>query len=183
MAQSVFFGRKELVWIGEGLRVAETLAEDYFSVDLEDSGRFPYDLRTLAELQGLEVTNRAFAQVCKYEYRKADSSLKGGGGEFYRICLQDHRMLDAAKTETPLLLRALILYVITHELIHVIRFSTDPKRFHLDLRERTLEERAVHQMTYELLKTVRDPQIDTLLDRYRPWREESAQPPLGKAEP
>lgn len=169
MAQTIFFDKRELFWVREALEVAETLAENYFSLDLEDFERYPYDLRTLANLKGQEVTNRALAQVCKYEYRKNDSSRRVGGREFYRICLQDHKILKVVRAEPPSLLRSLILYVVTHELIHVIRFSTAPHRFHLHPQEREIEERDVHRTTYELLKTLEDPQVWLLLERYRPW--------------
>ena len=168
MAESLFFDKKQCHWVGEVLGIAETLAGDYFQVDLEDAERFPYDLRTLANLRRREKTRRALAQVCKYEYQKKRASFRDGGREFYRICLQDDRILKTVRTEGDSLLRPLLLYVVTHELIHVIRFSMDPKRFYLDSEEKKVEERDVHCKTYEVLRPLRDPQVDRLLERYRP---------------
>ncbi len=171
MAESVFFDKRQRFFVGEALEIAETLAKDYLHVDLEDAERFSYDLQTLAYLRGLEKTHRALAQVCKYEYRKRDSSLEYRGKEFYRICLQDDKILKVIRTEPPSLLKPLILYVVAHELIHVIRFSMDPQRFYLDPKKKKAEERDVHRTTYEVLRFLKDPQIDVLLQRYRPWWE------------
>ncbi len=166
MAESFFFDKKQRSCVGEALGIAETLAGNYFGVDLEDVDQFPYDLMTLANLQGMEKTRDALAQVCKYVYSKKRSAATDR--EFYRICLQDDRILYTVKTEISDLLQPLLLYVITHEVIHVIRFSMDPGRFHFRLHERKSEEREVHRITYECLKSCKDAQLDPLLERYRP---------------
>jgi len=169
MAESIFFNKKHHFWVGEALEIAETLAEDYFQVDVRDFERFPYDLQTLASLKGQEKTRRALAQVCKYEYQNRKALFRHGGNEFYKICLQDDKILDTVRTESLSILKPLLLYVVTHELIHVIRFSMDPKRFYLHSQEKRIEERDVHRKTYELLRSFTDPQVELLLERYRPW--------------
>ena len=169
MAESLFFDKKQCHWVGEVLGIAETLTGNYFQVDLEDAERFPYDLQTLANLRRQEKTHRALAQVCKYEYQNNKTLFGDGGREFYRICLQDDKILNTVGAEGDSLLKPLLLYVVTHELIHVIRFSMDPKRFYLHSEEKKVEERDVHCKTYEVLRSFRDPQVDLLLERYRPW--------------
>ena len=169
MAESRFFDKKQRFWVGEALEIAESLAEGFFQVDLGDSSRFPYDLQTLANLKGPEKTPLALAQVCKYEFHKRDKWAERGGTEFYRICLQDDQILKKIRTESLSLLKPLVLYVVTHELIHVIRFSLDPKRFYLSSEEKRGEEKDVHRSTYELLRSFRDPQVELLLEHYRPW--------------
>ncbi|MBI5968363.1 MAG: hypothetical protein HY882_10975 [Deltaproteobacteria bacterium] len=181
MGESIFFNKKQYFWVREALEIAETLAEDYFRVDLGDYERFPYDLQTLANLRVLEKTQRALAQVCKYEYYKRESFSKFKGREFYRICLQDDKILNTVQTESSSLLRPLLLCIVTHELIHVIRFSLDPKKFYLKLQEKRMEESDVHQTTYELLKYLKDPQVGFFLDLYRPRREEGGLDSKGPA--
>jgi len=171
MAKSLFFDKKQCHCVGEVLEIAETLVANDFQVDLEDAERFPYDLQTLENLRHQEKTRRALAQVCKYEYQNKKTLLCEGGKEFYRICLQDDKILKTVRAEGQSLLKPLLLYVVTHELIHVIRFSMEPKKFYLHSREKRIEERDVHCKTYELLRSFRDPQVDLLLERYRPWWE------------
>ncbi len=165
MAESVFFDKRQRSWVGEALGIAEGLAGNYFGVSLDDPDQFPYDVMTLANLQGMEKTREAWAQVCKYIYLKKSST---EGRAFYRICLQDDRILYTVKTELPAFLQPLLLYVITHELIHVIRFSMDPDKFHCRFEERKSEEKEVHRITYECLSSCKDSQLDHLLERYRP---------------
>ena len=171
MAESLFFNKEQYHWVGEVLEVAETLTGKHFRVDLEDAERFPYDLQTLANLRDREKTRRALAQVCKYEYQSQRAQFRDGGKEFYRICLQDDKILNRVWAEGESLLKPLLLYVVTHELIHVIRFSIEPKKFYLPWKEKKIEEREVHGKTYEILKSFGEPQVDRLLEIYRPWWE------------
>ncbi len=162
------FDRRQRFWVREALERSEDLAERFFQVDLEDNERFPFDLQTLAYLQGPEKTRQALAQVCKYEYKKEELSRRVTKKSFYRICLQDDKILKTASEDAASILKPLLLYIVAHELIHVIRFSIDPGKFHLSPRERKDEEKSVHRMTYELLKSINDPLNDILLERYRP---------------
>jgi hypothetical protein len=168
MATSTFFDRRQRFWVGDALGTAEELAEKHFQVDLEDCERFPFDLQTLIHLKREEKTTRALAQVCKYEYRKEEHLQSVRKKLFYRICLQDDKILKTVKKEKIAILKPLLLYVVAHELIHVIRFSLDPGKFHLSPEEKKIEEKNVHRLTYELLRPMEDPKIEVLLERYRP---------------
>ncbi len=182
---SLIFNEQQRSWVGEALETAETLVGDSLRVNLGDLERFPYDLRTLAHLQRQEKTRRALAQVCKYEYRKGTEPRNPRRKEFYRICLQDNRILNTVQNEPPSLLKPLLFYIVTHELIHVIRFSLEPRRFYLNPQGKGTEERYVHRMTYEVLKSFGEPSIGPLLERYRPWwgggASDSGPPDLDKS--
>ncbi|HSR13430.1 MAG TPA: hypothetical protein VLS90_18435 [Thermodesulfobacteriota bacterium] len=170
MAESLVFNRRQRLWVGEILGSAESLVGGYFQLDFGDLERFPYDLRTLAKLGENEKTGDALAQICKYEVRKKhDSGIPKK--EFYRICLQDDKILNAVEAETPSLFRPLVLYILTHELIHVATFSLEPEKFYLAPDEKGAEETRVHRTTYDILKGIPDPCLEPLLDHYRPWRE------------
>ena len=169
MACSIYFNRHQREWVAEALEKAEALVGGYFRLDVADPDRFPYDLRTLATLRGHEKTRRAFAQVCKYEIRREAEDSHPRSREFYRICLQDDKILNAIQAEPSQILKPLLLYVLTHEIIHVTRFSLDPGRFYLDPREKGVEEKYVHRKTYEILASFGDPSVEPLLERYRPW--------------
>lgn len=168
MATATFFDRRQRFWVGDALATAEDLTKDFFKIDLEDWERFPYDLQTLMHLKSEEKTARALAQVCKYEYQKNSRFPRVRRKPFYRICLQDDQILETAENDQSALLKPLILYVVVHELIHVIRFSLDPWKFHLSPEDKNIEEKKVHRLTYELLKPLEDPKIEALLEHYRP---------------
>lgn len=167
MAESLYFNKRQCSLVEEALQTAEGLAEDLLQVDLRDGRRFRYDLRTLANLQEREKTRRALAQVCKYQSQEGSISVPVPRKEFYRICLQDNKILQTAMNDDPLLLRPLLLYVVTHELIHVVRFSLEPQKFHLGAFQRKREEEFVHRTTHEILQTVRYPRMKYILERYR----------------
>jgi len=173
MAQTLLFNKRQRLLVKESLERAEALTEDYFQVDLSDYDKFPFDVETLENLEGHERTNQALAQICKYEYLKFDWRKKKKNWQFYRICLQDDKILSRAQAESGSLLGPLLLYIATHELIHVILFSIEPEKFHLTEREREVEEKRVHRITFEILEQLRDPRVEVLLRYYRPWREES----------
>jgi len=168
MANSTFFDGRQRFWVGDALGTAEELAKKHFQVDLEDYERFPYDLQTLINLKGKEKTPRALAQVCKYEYHKEERFQNIRKKSFYRICLQDDKILETVKKEKAAILKPLLLYIVAHELIHVIRFSLDPGKFHLSPEEKKIEEKNVHRLTYDLLKPIGDSRTEILLERYRP---------------
>ena len=176
MAQTLFFDKKQRLLVGEALATAETLAESYFRIDLDNYEQFPFDLKTLANLKGPEKTRRALAQVCKYEYSNLQGRRKIIPREFYRICLQDDKILNRAAVEVEEMLRPLLLYVVTHELIPVIRFSIEPGKFHLRPEEKQGEEKSVHRMTHEVLDKLRDPLVEVLLGRYRCYWEREGRP-------
>ena len=134
---SSFFNGQQRDWVGEVLGTAETLVGGHFRIDLADPERFPYDVRTLAALRRQEKTRKALAQVCKYEVRREKEVARPGRREFYRICLQDDKILNAIETEPPEMLKPLLLYVITHEIIHVARFSLEPGRFYLETQRKS----------------------------------------------
>jgi hypothetical protein len=169
MGYNLLFDEKQRILVAEALEVAEALTGAYFRIDLDDFEKYPFDLKTLQNLQGPEKTHWALAQVCKYEYTGMGFAKRRNRREFYRICLQDDRILNRARVEADEMLRPLLLYVISHELIHVIRFSLEPARFHFGREEKRAEERKVHRMTHEILETLHDPQIEGLLQQYRPY--------------
>ena len=47
------------------------------------------------------------------------------------------------------------LYIITHELIHIVRFSRFLQNFDASDEEKMMEERRVHQTTHEILLPIR----------------------------
>ena len=62
------------------------------------------------------------------------------------------------------------MYIITHELIHIVRFSKFLQGFDASAEERLSEEKRVHERTHEILSTVRLTGLATVLDFYKDWR-------------
>ncbi len=135
--------------LGPAVDLAEDVVSDYYRFSESfwiDKGR--WELKTLVELKAREVTDKALAQIIKY------SGPAGSGHrdrDFYRICLQDHRLLSVCRGG-GLDLYALLCYVVSHELIHVVRFARHDQLFEAPEKARREEELLVHNLACRLLK-------------------------------
>ncbi len=135
--------------LGSAVDLAEDAVSDYYRFSESfwiDKGR--WELKTLIDLEAREITDNALAQIIKY------SGPAGSGHrnrDFFRICLQDHRLLAASRGER-LDLYPLLCYVVSHELIHVVRFAKHDRLFEAPEADRLEEEILVHGLTCRLLK-------------------------------
>jgi hypothetical protein len=103
---------------------------------------------TLAELGARERARGALAQLVVYERQRS-----GGPEHLYRICLQDDVFLRRVEEEGGgEWLLALLTYVLTHELVHVVRFQRAEQSFQAPRRTRRREEDVVHSITLQLLE-------------------------------
>ena len=81
-----YFSPAEVGLADKAFQNAERLAFRHYRIAPGETKTFCYDIKTLAYLNDHEVREGAFAHLCRYEYT---------GGHFYRICLQDPRIIDA----------------------------------------------------------------------------------------
>jgi len=136
----------------------------HFRLSPEKVRAHPYDVKTLAFLDDHEVRKEAFAHLCKYHYRKEEAGQERGF-HFYRICLQDDRILDAVdRAHSFIKLSPLLLYIAVHELVHVLRFENGEVAFDLSRQEQRREEDKVHAITRDLLQSCLRPELQLVLD-------------------
>jgi hypothetical protein len=141
---------------------AASLVSNYYRVAPREWQRMPYEVRTLRSLDSSEVTDEAFAQTVCYTFRREAGSLVLEEGDFFRICLQDHRILDAMR-DLQLRLEPLLTCVLTHELVHVVRFGQHLQRIDLPQELRSCEEQKVEKTTQAILSRAGDPDISRFL--------------------
>jgi hypothetical protein len=89
--------------------------------------------------------------------------------DFYKICVQDHTILATLSHLDQLRLFPFALYISTHELIHIVRFSKFLAHFDTAPQDRGEEEIRVHLRTRKILEDVGIGGIDPVLDYYRHW--------------
>jgi len=159
-----YFNTEQTSLAGRTFSQAEKIAGRYFRIGPAEWKERRYDVKTLAFLEKHEVHEGAFAHLCKYQLRK-----KSGGTEgdlhFYRICLQDDRILDAVeRAHSFIRLSPLLLYIAAHELVHVIRFERGEGNFDAPEEEKSDEEEKVHRITRNLLKPATDSDLNLVLD-------------------
>lgn len=115
-----------------------------FRIPAFPSHRYPYELATLDDLHRLERVRDALAHLVVYERPRRQ------GPEFlYRICLQDDLILERSAGGE---LSSLLVYIITHELVHVVRFQRAEESFLAGRASREQEEEQVHRITLGLLE-------------------------------
>ncbi len=141
------FSREQIEAIHPLLDHAEELVGDRFAVPSFRAERYAYDVRTLEELEPSEVPgDPALAQIVRYGRRVA----RGRLARFHRICLHDERILRC-RSRHGLPLESLLLVVLTHELIHLVRFTIPEAGFHVPPDQRRAEESEVDDLTRRLL--------------------------------
>ncbi|MEW6441937.1 MAG: hypothetical protein AB1640_13460 [bacterium] len=161
----MMFGPGEIDHTRNAFQAAEKLAGRYFGLPSGAWKDHRYDVKTLAHLRDHEVNETVFAQLCKYEYGTAKVPDSAAGLHFYRICLQDNRILDAIRRGTSFIrFGPLMLYIAAHELIHIVRFDRGQCSFDMPVEERRREEERVHGITRQVLKPASSSELDLVLE-------------------
>lgn len=164
------FTDAQLILVNNAVAMAEELVSNHFKMSASQWLRPKYDVRTLADLSEDEVVSGPFAQIIRYE-GKADGGLLGSSAyDFYKICIQDHAILSILTTQPQIALFPFALYVVTHELIHIVRFSRFLQNFDASDMEKLAEEQRVHGITHTILGPVKARGLDNVLDFYGTWR-------------
>jgi hypothetical protein len=153
---------------------AERLTGTFFDIAPEGWFSRRYDVKTLAQLENHEVHETAFAHLCKYSAHQEHGGDPLKGVHFYRVCLQDNRILDAIERGNSFIkLPPLMLYIATHELVHILRFENGESDFDMPIEQRRKEEERVDAITRSILRPKADHALNLILDcfsnDYRIW--------------
>lgn len=151
----------------EAVVIGEEVTSDYYKLSRHQWRQARYDILTLPELWQEEISSHALAQVTKYICWRPGRILNSAQYNLYRICLQDHNILKALEENTKLALLPLLIYVVTHELVHVIRFGHFHQHFEASAEEKAREENMVHCLTQEILSSLKLPHLGEVLQYYK----------------
>jgi len=163
------FGSEELKIVNNAVAMAEELVSNYYKMSASQWLGPRYDVKTLAELNPEEIIEGPFAQIIRYKGRRKDTSLGSATYDFYKICLQDHTIQSTLEGSPGIELFPFSLYIITHELIHIVRFSKFEQSFEASAQERMAEEKRVHRRTHEILKPIQIAGLQNVLEFYNDW--------------
>jgi len=141
------------------LRYGSSLAENIIHKEMNWSVKGIYDIKTLSDFDREEKKQGVFAQLLRVETGKAKLA------PCYLVCLQDTEILHFVKRHSEVDLLSLITFILTHELLHIHRFSTGKADFYGDPHD---EEFVVDTLTRLFL--TKNPvtglkQVLTLLDK------------------
>lgn len=162
------FRIEEIKTAGDALDIAEDRTGGHYKLSFTQWKRHRYGVKTLASLCRHEIAPEpAFAVLNKYSDAGHTYDRHGWKEDFYSICLQDHRILSAMERDEKLSLLPLLVYVFTHELVHIVRFCNFAQRFDITGEDREREEKIVHAITLEALKGLSLNNLEYILDAYR----------------
>ncbi len=164
------FEEKNIESLSEALDIAEDKTGDYYKFSFCQWKRHHYDVKTLMSLAEDEISSYAFALLNKSSRIIEDYESKTKTRDFYFICLQDHRILNALRRDSNLTLLSLLVYIFTHELVHIVRFCNFFQRFDISGQGKEKEEKLVHATTYEILKDSSLPKMGYILESYKRHR-------------
>ena len=164
------FNVTQLKILNNSISMAEELTSNFYKMSASQWLRPKYDIKTLAQLALSEIVFGPFAQIIRYKGQRKNMSLSSSVYDFYKICIQDHSILSALKESPNLKLFPFSLYIVTHELIHIVRFSKFLQNFDASSEEKQNEEKRVHEKTHEILNNVQVPGLSDILKFYHQWR-------------
>jgi hypothetical protein len=143
------FTKEELQLVKAATQKAEHFVRRYYVLAPREWNHIHYEVKTQTELEPTEMLDSVLAQVVCYQYvRKINE--KPQHKDLYCICLQDRKIIHTFN-KTSVDLFHLLLYVLTHELVHVVRFGQQLQRIDLPLTERAREEEFVETITQRIL--------------------------------
>ena len=155
----------------QAVSMSEELVSNYFKMSANQWLKPRYDVKTLCDLNTAEIVDGGpFAQIIRYQAQRPGTSLGSESYDFYKICLQDHTILAALNDNSQLCLLPFCLYIIIHELVHIVRFSRFLQHFEASAEEKLTEERRVHRATHDILAALKITGIDSVLDYFHQWR-------------
>jgi hypothetical protein len=171
LSQKQTFNSDQLKIVNNAVAMSEELVSNHYKMSASQWLRPKYDVKTLADLNRNEIVEGPFAQVVRYVGKRHGSQLGSGTYDFYKICLQDHAILGALKQNDQLELLPFTIYIVTHELVHIVRFSKFLQSFDASAEEKLVEEARVHRETQRILSQIQLVGLRAVLDFYSTWQQ------------
>jgi len=141
--------------LAEIFRLSEDNLIDKLKLSHKELTRLSYDIYVLKENKFIK---NKFATILKAEVLH---DLPSKRKNFYLICLNKNRIF---KRNNPFL-KELLLYILTHELVHLVRFIRYESSFYF--KNKWQEEKTVHKITKELLKNLKFlPRMEEILNYF-----------------
>ncbi len=156
------FGPEEMALLVDVQPMVEQVVGEYFRLSSFGPVRRCYEVVTLAGDPGCRE-DQAFAVLCRYDRSERIIEKRQRISRYYRVCLQDPNILWRSRQEPSVSLRALLICILTHELIHIVRFESFQICYDANEQDRNREEKSVHKLTNAVLETLRDAEIFKVL--------------------
>ncbi len=164
MAKRHYFLPEHMDVLNASAEIAEDIISDFYAFSLSHWVRHPYEIKTLREVQSVEFPEGAYAHLLRYDCPLSEKMSGRDSYELYHICLNDHNILKETGGGKRDRLLPFMVYVLSHELVHIARFSRHHCNFHFP--EKAREEKIVHTITHDMLEGVPISGLDRVLERF-----------------
>ena len=165
------FNTEQIKIVNDAVAMAEELVSNHYKLSASQWSGRRFDVKTANDLTDDEIVEGPFAQVIRYEGRSTSTPLNSDSFDFYKVCLQDHQIINTVSDVPELDLFPFTLNIVTHELIHIVRFSLFLQNFDASDDERLAEEKRVHDKTHEILCPLKIEGLSPVLAYYARWRD------------
>ena len=162
MTNKRYFLPEHIPVLDRSVAIAEEVTSDFFSFSSSHWSRHPFEVKTLKESRDVAFPEHALAHLLRYDNRLGDKKSGRDTHQLYRICLHDHNILSRADDVAGLL--PLMVYVMTHELVHIARFSRHDCS--LLTRRKEEEEQVVHELTRNVLASLPLPGLGSVVESF-----------------
>lgn len=146
---SPYFNITEKLIVYSALDEAADYLRRFYCFSSREWFNYCYDLKTELEVCIDRPHGNVFAEVRKYTPALKNSS--AFPEERYQICLFDRNILKALWKQSGLEFYPFMVYILTHELIHVARFCQKLHPFECDEIALEKEEEKVNKLTHQVL--------------------------------
>ena len=160
----LYFQPEHIEILSKAVVMAEDILTDAFSLTHEYWKKNPFEVKTLKDVDYRGEIQGIFAHLAKYGTRLEDKKSGGQAYCLYRIVLIDPEILKATGGNMQIL-TPFFLYIITHELLHILRFSFF--KCGIFQEDKTQEEAHVHALTNELLMPVKLARMGEVIDFFK----------------
>ncbi len=161
-----YFQPRHLRIVDEALIIAEETVSDRFGLTCSFWKRHPFDVKSLLGAMSWERVGNGYAQLFRYA-KKVCEKRRGSDNPlvFYRIVLNDQRIISTTESEAVFRMKPLLVYILIHELLHIVRFT----RFccHFDHYDRLREEKTVHKLTCKMINHLPIPGIHEVASHFQ----------------
>jgi len=173
---SPYFNAIEKKIIYSALEEAADHIRNFYCFSPREWFNYCYHLSTAEERPPLSPINKkAFAEVQKYLPNLEKKSAYPL--ERYQIFLFDPNILQALRTQSDLEFYPFMLYILTHELLHVARFCQNLHPFECDNESLQKEETKINLLTQQVLKIKKSNTLNRLISLYN-WTNPCPRPSL-----
>lgn len=166
-SESPYFNFIEKRLIRLALNESEQYLDRFYRFSPREWFNFCYSIETGFTIKDNVPHSSIFAEV-----KKLDPIIKKCSDEFQRdqyiVCLFDKNIINVLKRRSSLELYPLMVYILTHELVHIARFSQKLYPFEcFDFKSHKKEEEKVHNITFQMLKSFKMKTLEDIASLYK----------------